>query len=94
MTRVEGPEWNNSKNDRRYNTIKHGAFAKELIILDENKDDFDELHQSCVKELRPSGRMEGEVVLAIAKYSGASAASSACLSMKQIGCRSILTTRS
>jgi hypothetical protein len=30
---------------------------------------FDELHQSCVKELKPCGRMEEEVVLAIAKYS-------------------------
>jgi hypothetical protein len=58
----------NSKNDRRHNALKHGAFAKELVILGENKDDFDELHQSCVKELKPSGRMEEEVVLAIAKY--------------------------
>ena len=58
----------NSKNDRRHNALKHGAFAKELVILHEDKNDFDELHQSCVKELRPSGRMEGEVVLAIAKY--------------------------
>jgi hypothetical protein len=58
----------NSKNDPRYNAIKHGAFAKALVILDENKEDFDELHQSCVKELKPSGRMEEEVVLAIAKY--------------------------
>jgi hypothetical protein len=58
----------NSKNNSRHNAIKHGAFAKELVILGENKDDFDELHQSCVKELKPSGRMEEEVVLAIAKY--------------------------
>jgi hypothetical protein len=58
----------NSKNDRRHNALKHGAFAKELVILNENQNDFDELHQSCVKELKPSGRMEEEVVLAIAKY--------------------------
>jgi hypothetical protein len=58
----------NSKNNRQHNALKHGAFAKELVILGENKDDFDELHQSCVKELKPSGRMEEEVVLAIAKY--------------------------
>jgi hypothetical protein len=57
----------NSKNNSRHNATKHGAFAKELVILGENKDDFDELHQSCVKELKPSGRMEEEVVLAIAK---------------------------
>jgi hypothetical protein len=58
----------NSKNDRRHNALKHGAFAKELVILGENRNDFDELHQSCIKELKPSGRMEEEVVLAIAKY--------------------------
>jgi hypothetical protein len=59
---------NNSKNDRRHNALKHGAFAKELVILGENRNDFDELHESCIKELKPSGRMEEEVVLAIAKY--------------------------
>jgi hypothetical protein len=58
----------NSKTDRRHNAIKHGAFAKALVILNENKDDFDELHQSCVKELKPSGLMEEELVLTIAKY--------------------------
>ena len=58
----------NSKNDRRHNALKHGAFAKELVILHEDKNDFDELHQSCVQELKPSGQMEEEVVLAIAKY--------------------------
>jgi len=59
---------NNSKNDRRHNALKHGAFAKELVILGENKNDFDELHRSCIKELKPFGRMEEEVVLSIAKY--------------------------
>jgi hypothetical protein len=58
----------NSKNNSRHNAIKHGPFAEALVILDENKEDFDELHQSCVKELKPSGRMEEEVVLTIAKY--------------------------
>jgi hypothetical protein len=58
----------NSKNNRRHNALKHGAFAQELVILDENKNDFDELHKSCIKELKPAGGMEEEVVLAIAKY--------------------------
>jgi hypothetical protein len=69
MTRVEKSRMKpNSKSNHRHNALKHGAFAKELVILDENKDDFDELHNSCIKELNPSGRMEEEVVLAIAKY--------------------------
>ncbi len=58
----------NSRDNRRHNALKHGAFAKELVILAENKNDFDELHNSCVKELKPSGRMDEEVVLGIAKY--------------------------
>jgi hypothetical protein len=57
-----------SKSAQRHNALRHGAFAKELVILAENQEDFDELHNSCIKELKPSGRMEGEVVLAIAKY--------------------------
>ncbi len=68
MTAVEKSRMKpNSKNNRQHNALKHGAFAKELVILNENKSDFDELHDSCVKELKPSGRMEEEVVLGIAK---------------------------
>lgn|SRR5512143_3430415 len=57
-----------SRNGQRHNALKHGAFAKELVILDENKNDFDELHNSCVKDLKPAGGMKEEVVFAIAKY--------------------------
>jgi hypothetical protein len=56
-----------SKNDRRNNALKHGAFAKELAILDESPEDFDELYSGCVQELKPSGRLEDEVVLDIAR---------------------------
>lgn len=56
-----------SKDGRRHNALTHGAFAKELVILAENQKDFDELHHDCVNELKPCGRMEEEVVLAIAK---------------------------
>jgi hypothetical protein len=57
-----------SKNGQRHNALKHGAFAKELNILFENPKDFDELQRNCVNELKPSGSMEEEVVLTIAKY--------------------------
>ncbi|MGE5163478.1 MAG: hypothetical protein ACM3IH_05570 [Sphingobacteriales bacterium] len=33
-----------SRNGQRHNALKHGAFAKELFILDENKNVFDEMH--------------------------------------------------
>ena len=53
---------------RRHNALKHGVFVRELFILDENQKDFNDLHNGCIKELKPSGAMEEEVVLAIAKY--------------------------
>jgi hypothetical protein len=56
------------KRNRLPNALKHGAFAKELLVLDENKKDFDELHESCVAELKPSGQMEEEVVFSVAEY--------------------------
>src|SRR5262249_23440956 len=57
-----------STNGQRHNALKHGAFAKDLLILDENPKEFDELHKSCINELKPSGRLEEEVVFAIANY--------------------------
>jgi hypothetical protein len=56
-----------SKNNRRHNALKHGAFANELLVLEENQKDFDELHNSCIQELKPAGPLEEEVVLDIAK---------------------------
>jgi hypothetical protein len=53
---------------RRHNALKHGLFVQELFILDENQKEFHDLHDRCIKELKPSGAMEEEVVLAIAKY--------------------------
>ena len=34
---------------------------------EENQKDFEELHNGCIEELKPVGRLEEEVVLAIAK---------------------------
>jgi uncharacterized protein YeeX (DUF496 family) len=56
------------KRGQRHNALKHGAFAAELIIFDEIGEDFDKLHEGCVNELKPNGRMEEELVLTIAKY--------------------------
>jgi hypothetical protein len=56
-----------SKNGRQHNALKHGAFTDELILFGESQKDFDELHNGCVKEFGPCGRMEEEPVLDIAK---------------------------
>lgn len=56
-----------SRNGRRSNALKHGAFATTILIFDEDSDEFEELHNGLIKELKPSGRMEEELVLEIAK---------------------------
>ena len=48
---------------QRHNALKHGAFVDELLILDEKAEDFDELHEACISDLRPSGLLEEEVGL-------------------------------
>jgi hypothetical protein len=48
--------------------MKHGAYAAEPIIKGERPEDFDELHRDFIKEFTPCGRLEEEVVLAIARY--------------------------
>lgn len=52
---------------RRYNALKHGAFATELLILNEEQSEFDDLHNGFIEELKPFGRMEYEIVFEIAK---------------------------
>ena len=47
--------------------MKLGSKNNELLVLEENQKDFDELHNSCIQELKPAGLLEEEVVLDIAK---------------------------
>jgi hypothetical protein len=37
------------------NSIKHGAFAQDMILPDENSEDFERLHQSLIEEWKPKG---------------------------------------
>lgn len=57
----------NSKNGRHSNALKHGAFATELFIFEEDRSEFEELHNGFIEEFKPAGRMENELVLEIAK---------------------------
>jgi hypothetical protein len=52
---------------RQNNALKHGAFAAEISIFDEDRSEFETLHKQLVEEFQPSGRMEEDIVLEIAK---------------------------
>ena len=53
-----------SKQGRQRNALKHGAFATEILIFEEDTQDFKVLHSELIEELKPSGRMEEDVVVA------------------------------
>lgn len=56
-----------SKDGRGTNAHKHGAFATEILMLEGDWDEFDQLHNGLVEDLKPSGRMEEHLVLELAK---------------------------
>lgn len=48
------------------NAIKHGAFVQDLILPDENLEDFEHLHQGLIEEWNTIGAAEEETVLTFA----------------------------
>jgi hypothetical protein len=55
------------KRGGKNNGIKHGAYAEELILPDENVDEFLQLYQRLTEEWQPVGISEEETVLDLAK---------------------------
>jgi hypothetical protein len=47
--------------------VKHGAFAKTVILPGEDRREFEELHSALIKEWAPVGPTEEDAVLTIAK---------------------------
>ena len=45
------------------NAVKHGAYAKGLILPDENVDEFIELVDALMEEWKPVGYLEEETVM-------------------------------
>ena len=56
-----------SESRRQTNALKHGAFATELLIFEEDQDEFDQLRKGLIEEFKPSGSMEEQLVLDLAK---------------------------
>ena len=55
------------KNGGRNNAVKHGAFAQELILPGESREDLENLYQSLVEECKPEGPLEEDTVRTFAK---------------------------
>ena len=48
-----GPKTEAGKNVSRFNAIKHGFYAQEIIVQDEERAEFDELRQTFLLECNP-----------------------------------------
>ena len=51
------------KRGSKNNAVKHGAYAKGLILPDENVDEFIELVDALMEEWKPVGYLEEETVM-------------------------------
>jgi hypothetical protein len=56
-----------SRGSKHLNAVKHGAFAKTMILPGEDPAEFEELHFSLIEEWKPVGPTEEDAVLSIAQ---------------------------
>ena len=49
------------------NAITHGAYAKDLFLPNERREEFELLHQGLIKEWNPTGTLEDDTVLTLAQ---------------------------
>jgi hypothetical protein len=49
------------------NAITHGAYAKDLLLPNESREQFELLHQDLIEEWNPTGTLENDTVLTLAK---------------------------
>jgi hypothetical protein len=55
------------KSGGRNNATKHGAFAQDLILADEDVQEFEQLHQSVIADWSPVGATEEHAVYILAQ---------------------------
>jgi len=53
--------------DRRHPAVKHGAYSATAVLPGESQAEFDKLHRGLVAELVPSGALEEDIVMTIAR---------------------------
>jgi hypothetical protein len=54
-------------NGGRRNAQKHGAYAHELILPGESREEFESLYEGLIEEWKPSGTLEEHTVLSLAQ---------------------------
>jgi hypothetical protein len=53
--------------DRRHPAVKHGAYSATAVLPGESQAEFEKLHRGLVAELVPSGVLEDDIVMTIAR---------------------------
>lgn len=60
-----GPRTAKGKNKVRYNPLRHGLTAKEILIPGENSEEFDKLWQQLADKFQPNGPLEEQLVIRV-----------------------------
>ena len=53
--------------DRRHPAVKHGAYSATAVLPGESQAEFEKLHRGLIAELVPSGVLEDDIVMTIAR---------------------------
>lgn len=64
--RSTGPKSVEGKLSSKFNAVRHGLTAQQIVIPGEDPTEFEELYRSLIKELGPHGEMESQLVERIA----------------------------
>ena len=56
-----------TRNDRKHPALKHGAYSATAVLPGENRAEFEKLRRDLIAELTPSGALEDDIVMDIAR---------------------------
>jgi hypothetical protein len=54
--------------DRPHPAVKHGAYSATAVLPGESRAEFEKLHRDLIAEFAPSGVLEDDIVMTIARY--------------------------
>jgi hypothetical protein len=54
--------------DRLHPAVKHGAYSATAVLPGESRAEFEKLHRDLIAEFAPSGVLEDDIVMTIARY--------------------------
>ena len=57
-----------TRNDRRHPALKHGAYSATAVLPGESRAEFEKLHRDVIAEFTPSGVLEDNIVMKIARF--------------------------